>query len=424
MSVESDNSNAKSYAEQLSTLESRLQGHADDEAMLGDLGIAMRSLLSSNGDSEAHIRDLLQKQYVGGHLRQETFELVQNLLGKIVTEEAVRAPLPKSSVVADEIFAASAVEDVFVATAVIEGQAQAQVEAQALEQTRAKPRVAVEVASEPVAIEQPKLGSVLRDRFLLKEQVSEGSMGIVYKALDRRLAETGQEDAYVAIKVLNSRLCRNGAALRALQQEAAKGRCLTHPNIVRFIDLDREDSLYFIVMEWLEGRSLSRILDDNGGNAPDVDTALDIVRQTGRARNFAHKRGVVHADVKPGNLIITPAGEVKLIDFGVARVRRKENEGKSRAELAVNESGTPAYSSMQVLTGEDPAPADDVFSLACLFYHLVAGYRVDGPRNAAQAAEDGMEPQRPQALSAAQWQPLKKALSYSRVTRFESPKHS
>lgn len=251
--------------------------------MLGDLGIAMRSLLSSNGDSEAHIRDLLQKQYVGGHLRQETFELVQNLLGKIVTEEAVRAPLPKSSVVADEIFAASAVEDVFVAMAVIEGQAQAQVEAQALEQTRAKPRVAVEVASEPVAIEQPKLGSVLRDRFLLKEQVSEGSMGIVYKALDRRLAETGQEDAYVAIKVLNSRLCRNGAALRALQQEAAKGRCLTHPNIVRFIDLDREDSLYFIVMEWLEGRSLSRILDDNGGNALDVDTALEIVRQTGRA---------------------------------------------------------------------------------------------------------------------------------------------
>ena len=131
---------------------------------------------------------------------------------------------------------------------------------------------------------------------------------------------------------------------------------------------------------------------------------------------------VVHADVKPGNLIITPAGEVKLIDFGVARVRQQENEGKWRAELAVNESGTPAYSSMQVLTGEDPAPADDVFSLACLFYRLVAGYRVYGPRNAAQAAEDGMEPQRPQALSAAQWQPLKKALSYSRVTRFESPK--
>ena len=119
---------------------------------------------------------------------------------------------------------------------------------------------------------------------------------------------------------------------------------------------------------------------------------------------------VVHADVKPGNLIITPAGEVKLIDFGVARVRQQENEGKWRAELAVNESGTPAYSSMQVLTGEDPAPADDVFSLACLFYRLVAGYRVYGPRNAAQAAEDGMEPQRPQALSAAQWQPLKKCL--------------
>jgi len=77
---------------------------------------------------------------------------------------------------------------------------------------------------------------------------------------------------------------------------------------------------------------------------------------------------------------------------------------------------------MQVLTGEDPVPADDVFSLACLFYRLVAGYRVFGPRNAADAAEEGMEPQPPQELNAQQWQAVKKALAYSRVTRFGSPK--
>jgi serine/threonine protein kinase len=247
-------------------------------------------------------------------------------------------------------------------------------------------------------------------------------MGTVYKALDRRLAETGDANPFVAIKVLSPKLSRNGAALRALQQEAAKGRCLSHPNIVRFIDLDREDELFFIVMEWLEGRSLAKILDDNRGSNLDVNTAMSIVRQTARALSYAHQRGVVHADVKPGNIIVTPEGSVKLIDFGVARIRQKENEGKSRFDPNVMRAGSPAYSSMQVLTGEDPVPADDVFSLACLMYRLIAGYRVFGPRNAADAAQEGMEPQQPRELNSAQWQALKKALAYSRVTRYESPK--
>ena len=80
---------------------------------------------------------------------------------------------------------------------------------------------------------------------------------------------------------------------------------------------------------------------------------------------------------------------------------------------------TPAYSSMQVLTGEDPTPADDVFSLGCLMYRMVAGHRVFGPRNAAEAAEQGMEPQRPQALNDAQWRALRKALSGSRAGNLE-----
>lgn len=396
MSADSDKQ-GPDYAEQLAKLASRLQGHAGDEAMLAEVGAAMRSLLSGNGESENQIRTMLQKQFDDGHLRKETYELVQNLLGKIVTEELVRSPLPASASVAEELF---------VDTAVIEDQAQAQMNAQAPVKT--------------VSQTQLQVGSVLRDRFLLKQQVSEGSMGVVYKALDRRLAEAGEKDANVAIKVISPQLSRNGAALRALQQEAAKGRCLAHPNIVRFVDLDREGDLYFIVMEWLDGRSLSSILDDNQGNAIDFSTAMDIVRQTARALDYAHQRGVVHADVKPGNIMITPGGQVKLIDFGVARVRQKENEGKSRFDPAVLRTGTPAYSSMQVLTGEDPVPADDVFSLASLMYRLVAGYRVFGPRNAAQAAEDGMEPQQPQGLPDKQWQPLKKALSYSRVTRFAS----
>jgi len=247
-------------------------------------------------------------------------------------------------------------------------------------------------------------------------------MGVVYKALDRRLAEADAAEPWVAIKVLSPKLSRNGNALRALQQEAAKGRCLSHPNIVRFLDLDRDDELYFIVMEWLEGRSLANILDDAKNNKMDVATALDIVIQLGRALDYAHRCGVVHADVKPANVMIVPSGQVKLFDFGVARIRQKQSDTLSKFDPAVLGAVTPAYSSMQVLTGDEPVPADDVFSLACLMYRLIAGYRVFGPRNAAEAAESGMEPQRPNGLSDSQWRALKKALAYSRVARYSSPK--
>ncbi|MCH8060321.1 MAG: hypothetical protein IIA11_07675, partial [Proteobacteria bacterium] len=135
---------------------------------------------------------------------------------------------------------------------------------------------------------------------------------------------------------------------------------------------------------------------------------------------YAHRCGIVHADVKPGNIMMMPDGGIKLFDFGVARVRQKQMQDQSEFDPGVLELLTPAYSSMQVLTGDDPAPADDVFSLACLLYRLIAGYRVFGPRNAAEAAEEGMKPQRLKSLSDAQWKVLKKALSYSRVTRFVS----
>jgi hypothetical protein len=142
------------------------------------------------------------------------------------------------------------------------------------------------------------------------------------------------------------------------------------------------------------------------------------VEQLGVALIYAHRCGVVHADVKPANVMIMPTGQVKLFDFGVARIRQKQSETVTKFDPAVLGAVTPAYSSMQVLTGEDPTAADDIFSLACLFYRLIAGYRVFGPRNAAEAAESGMEPQRPQGLRTVQWKALKKALAYSRVARY------
>jgi serine/threonine protein kinase len=255
---------------------------------------------------------------------------------------------------------------------------------------------------------------------MLQERVAGGSMGVVYKALDRRLAEANTGDPFVAVKILSPQLAANVQALRALQQEAAKGRSLSHPNIVRFIDLDRDEDLYFIVMEWLDGRTLADILDSPDSSKVDPQRAFEIIEALGKALTYAHRCGIVHADVKPGNVMIMPNGDVKLLDFGVARVRQKQQESLKGFDPGILKLLTPAYSSMQVLTGEDPTPADDVFSLACLMYRLLAGYRVFGPRNAAEAAEAGMNPQCPHGLDAGRWRVLKKALAFSRIARYES----
>ena len=378
----------RDYENQLLDFESQLRHTMDDESLLQDVFAAIRGLLKEKRGSESDIRKILHDRFEAGKLRQDTFQVVERMLDRVLSDFVSTLPGDNAD---NKDFGDTDVID-----------------PQSLDSNTAE--------------ELLQVGSVLRDRFLLQQQVSGGSMGMVYKALDRRLAEVEDANPWVAIKVLTPKLSRNANALRAMQQEAAKGRCLAHPNIVRFIDLDRDDDLYFIVMEWIEGRSLAAVLDDPTTDPIDLKTALEIVKQVGRALDYAHRCGVVHADVKPGNLMIMPDGNVKLIDFGVARIRQQQVSQPSKFDPAILGAATPAYSSMQVLTGEEPVPADDVFSLGCLMYRLVAGYRVFGPRNAAEAAEEGMAPQRPQGLSDRQWRALKRSLALSRVARYASPK--
>lgn len=393
------------FADQLASFEDRLEAKGDDLEMLTDIQQGIGSLLASDSSSESEIRRLLQDRYEQGTLRKETFQLVKSMLDRYVTERiptdpvadtrATQAPLTSPSILdgLDDL-EEPASDDTFGSTTVI-------------------PKGSLPDATADARVQ---VGSLLRDRFLLQEKVSGGSMGVVYKALDRRLAEVESNDPWVAVKVLSPQLAENAQALRALQQEATKGRCLAHPNIVRFVDLDRDDDLYFLIMEWLEGRTLADILDSADARSIDHDAAFRIVRQIGDALDYAHRCGIVHADVKPGNIMMMPDGDAKLFDFGVARVQQKQSE--SEFDPGVLGALTPAYSSMQVLTGDEPVPADDVFALACLLYRLVAGHRVFGPRNAAEASQEGMKPQRPQGVSDEQWRALKKALSYARVTRF------
>lgn len=411
MSAESDNLEP-SLADQLSSFDNKLDSQVDDVEMLAEVQEGIGLLLASNGSSEAEIRRVLQERYENGGLRKETFQLVKSMLDHYVTESAPSG--------ADEKVESLDLE-AFQATAPITG-GPSRTELSASDDPFGSTTIIPvdEAVRAHTAEDLVQVGSVLRDRFLLQERISGGSMGVVYKALDRRLAEANAAEQFVAVKVLSPQLAANGQALRALQQEAAKGRCLTHPNIVRFIDLDRDDELYFIVMEWLEGRTLADILDAPDSGRIDQARAFQIVEDIGKALDYAHRCGIVHADVTPANIMIMPNGEAKLFDFGVARIRQMQLGSNADFDPGVLGRLTPAYSSMQVLTGDDPVPSDDVFSLACLLYRLIAGYRVFGPRNAAEAAEEGMKPQRLAGISDGQWRTLKKAMSFSRVMRYET----
>ncbi|MEM8817187.1 MAG: protein kinase [Pseudomonadota bacterium] len=383
-------------ASELSNLGNRLDGNARNAELIASIQREIGRLLEASGGSEAGIRRVLTEQYRAGELREDSYYLLESMLDRFVTEQIPTAPTSPEKGRQSDVSATQ--DDEYASTTVLD-----------------KFDIPKSEAEERVQV-----GSVLRDRFLLQERISGGSMGVVYKALDRRLAEAGEARQWVAIKVLSPQLAENADALRALQQEAAKGRNLAHPNIVRFIDFDRDDDLYFIVMEWLDGRTLAEILDTPGSKQLEIDEALEIVRQVGKALDYAHRCGIVHADVKPGNVMILKDGSAKLFDFGVARVWQKTEASATRFDPVVLGAMTPAYSSMQVITGEVPTPADDVFSLACLLYRLLAGYRAYGPRNAAEACEEGMTVQALPGLSKQQWEAVRKALSFSRVTRFES----
>ena len=409
MSAESEKIR-NTFADQLASFDNKLRATANDVEMLTDIREAIGSLLSSSLGSEAEIRRVLQERYGAGDLRQETFQLVKSILDRYVTEELPTADTPAGQVL-EPAHTAQPV-------ALVEATAGAGSDDDQFGATTVIPADVFPVNNS--ADSRVQAGSVLRDRFLLQRKVSGGSMGVVYKALDRRLAEAGADQTSVAIKVLSPQLAEDGHALRALQQEATKTRCLVHPNIVRFIDLDRDDDLYFLILEWLDGRTLAEILDSADARSIDTAAAFRVVRQIGDALDYAHRCGIVHADIKPGNIMIMPNGDAKLFDFGVAHVRQQQAEGDF--DPGVLGARTPAYSSMQVLGGEKPVASDDVFSLGCLLYRLIAGYRVFGPRNAAEASLEGMTPQRPQGLNDDQWKALKKALSYSRVTRFQSVK--
>ncbi|AKP72865.1 Serine/threonine-protein kinase PknA [Piscirickettsia salmonis] len=250
--------------------------------------------------------------------------------------------------------------------------------------------------------EQSLIGLTLKERFTLMELIGVGGMGQVYKALDKHKEDVGESYPFVAIKVLNQGIQHMDKALLALQRETYKEQQLAHPNIVNVYDFDRDDDVVYKTMELVEGKSLKEWLLDHKVELVGESTklhrrhfqsVLHIIIQAAKGLEHAHEHRIVHSDLKPGNIIVTPTEVVKLLDFGIARTIRPLQAGQDDVSIfdpVALAAFTPAYASYEMLCGEEPHPSDDIYALGCIFYELLTGKHPYNKCSALKALEDNL----------------------------------
>jgi serine/threonine protein kinase len=274
-------------------------------------------------------------------------------------------------------------------------------------------------ASVPRGADAPKvgigIGTVLRDRYELLLLLGQGGMASVFKARDRYRTSLGVADCYVAIKIVQPHPSRPGS-VAALGREFHNAQRLSHPNVVNVYDIDREGDASFYSMEFLEGERLSQLLKRAGGPLP-RRYALTIIRDIGAAVAHAHSRGVVHADLKPHNVMITRDGHVRVLDFGSGVVRPGEPWISELSPGGDYRQATPAYASCEQLQGWCADPRDDIYALACLSYQLLAGKHPFDLRSSLVARGRRMRPRRPSGMRGDNWRALRRGLAWSREQR-------
>ena len=205
---------------------------------------------------------------------------------------------------------------------------------------------------------------VLTGRYELHRQLANGGTADVFLARDQLLNRP------VAVKVLNEELSNDDAFVSRLRKEAQVVASLNHQNIVGVFDQGEHEGAPFIVMEYVDGRSLASIIRNEGSLEP--DRAASIAIDVAAALDAAHRQGMVHMDVKPGNVLITEDGQVKLADFGIAKAL---NEG-AETDLTVEDGtvlGTATYLSPEQAQGQKVGPRSDVYSLAVVLYEMLLG---------------------------------------------------
>jgi serine/threonine-protein kinase len=208
------------------------------------------------------------------------------------------------------------------------------------------------------------------------EQLGQGGQATAYKAIDTRL------DRSVVIKVLLPELASSENARRRFEREAKLASALDHPNICAIYDIGESDGLFYIVMPYAEGRTLKQIIS---GRPMEILSALSIAVQIADAITTAHARGIVHRDIKPNNIVVNDQGQVKVLDFGLAKMLATDQEAGVDLDRSVTETGVPygtvGYGSPEQAAGERVDHRTDIFSLGVSLYEMITGRQPFRGRN-------------------------------------------
>jgi predicted Ser/Thr protein kinase len=221
----------------------------------------------------------------------------------------------------------------------------------------------------PKGSADPFVGRVLAERYHMLKRLGEGGMGKVY------LAEHVKMNRQCAVKVMNGALLNDSDAAQRFAREASNAARIIHPNVAAVFDYGEADGVVYLVMEYVEGEPLTRLLERE--TALSAARAVDIAHQVAEALVAAHELGIVHRDLKPDNIIVAPnrSGRdvAKVVDFGIAKaIEEGPGESLTRTGLVI---GTPEYMSPEQLLGDPVDARSDIYSLGCILYQMLTGRR-------------------------------------------------
>jgi len=201
---------------------------------------------------------------------------------------------------------------------------------------------------------------LLANRYELIDKIGSGGMATVYRARCQTL------DRIVAVKVLKDELAADPSLVSRFKTEAMSAARLSHPNLVNIFDVGEDNGIHYIVMEYIEGHTLRDVISKQGPLTP--QQAVNIASMVCDGLEHAHSRGLIHRDIKPHNILVTDDGNVKLADFGIARV-----VNTSTITYGSNVMGSVYYISPEQAKGEAVGPETDIYSLGCVLYEMITG---------------------------------------------------
>jgi len=268
------------------------------------------------------------------------------------------------------------------------------------------------------------IGSLIGGRYELLSQLGSGGMGKVFKARDRLRAEAQDRNPHIALKVLSDEFKRHPDSMIALQREVQRAQKLAHPNVITVHEFFRDGPHLYMTMELLEGSALDQLMQSEYSAGLSYEKAWPIIEGICHALQYGHDKGIVHSDIKPGNIFVCNDGTVKVLDLGISRPMKATNV--ANAEETAFDPGerlgslTPAYAALEMWYQDTPDPRDDVYALACVAYVLLTGKHPFGGQSAREAKKQGLVPAKIESIARGQWKALLEGLAFDRADRTAS----